>query len=96
MAGPRPRATALLVDLDGTLRHWDHDVQAAAERRHGLAPGTILRTAMEWPRVQPAITGQITHAEWMAGRRGGAGRAGRRSGSGRSTAARSTPTCSAS
>jgi putative hydrolase of the HAD superfamily len=67
MPGPRPRAMALLVDLDGTLRHWDHEVQAAAERRHGLAPGTILRTAMEWPRVQPAITGQITHAEWMAG-----------------------------
>jgi putative hydrolase of the HAD superfamily len=67
MAGPRPRAAALLVDLDGVLRRWDPSVQAAAERRHGLEPGTILRTAMEWSRVQPAITGQISHDEWMAG-----------------------------
>jgi putative hydrolase of the HAD superfamily len=65
--GPRPRATALLVDLDGVLRRWDHAVQAEAEVRHGLAPGTILRTAMEWPRMRPAITGRITHDEWMAG-----------------------------
>jgi putative hydrolase of the HAD superfamily len=63
----RPRADALLVDLDGVLRRWDPAVQSAAEERHGLAPGTILRTAMEWPRVQPAITGRISHDEWMAG-----------------------------
>jgi putative hydrolase of the HAD superfamily len=62
----KERAGALLVDLDGVLRRWDPTVVDAIERRHGLAPGALLHTAMAWPLVQPAITGQVDHAGWMA------------------------------
>ncbi|MFC0530177.1 HAD family hydrolase [Phytohabitans kaempferiae] len=63
----RTRPTALLVDLDGVLRRWDPEVPARIEAAHGLAAGSLAKTAMEWPRLRPAITGEVTHADWMAG-----------------------------
>lgn len=63
---PRERATGLLVDLDGVLRRWDPEVIAAVERRHGLPPDALLDTAMRWGLLQPAITGQVSHADWVA------------------------------
>ena len=62
---PRPRAYVLLLDFDGVLRHYDPTVSAAAERRYGLSPGSVLETALEWNRLLPAITGRITRAEWL-------------------------------
>jgi putative hydrolase of the HAD superfamily len=63
---PRERATALLVDLDGVLRRWDPEVIAAVERRHNLPPDALLDTALRWSLLQPAVTGQVSHADWMA------------------------------
>ncbi|MFD0821241.1 HAD-IA family hydrolase [Micromonospora zhanjiangensis] len=63
---PRERASALLVDMDGVLRRWDPEVVAAVERRYDLPAGALYDTAMRWALLQPAITGQITHADWMA------------------------------
>ncbi|MCW6009374.1 HAD-IA family hydrolase [Micromonospora sp. CPCC 205371] len=63
----RTKPTALLVDLDGVLRRWDPAVPAAVESEYGLPAGALLDTAMAWHRLRPAITGEITHAEWMAG-----------------------------
>lgn len=63
---PRQRATALLVDLDGVLRRWDPQVISAVERRYDLPPGALLATAMRWALLRPALTGQVTHADWMA------------------------------
>jgi putative hydrolase of the HAD superfamily len=62
----RARPSALLIDFDGVLRWYDPSVTAAAEQRYGLPPGTVLATALEWPRLLPAITGQITRAEWLS------------------------------
>jgi putative hydrolase of the HAD superfamily len=62
----RQRATALLVDLDGVLRQWDPEMGAAVERKYGLPAGALLDTAMQWSLLQPAVTGQMTHGEWMA------------------------------
>lgn len=62
----RERPTALLVDFDGVLRQWDPAVIEGIERRHAVPTGALLATAMEWSRMKPAITGQISHAEWMA------------------------------
>jgi putative hydrolase of the HAD superfamily len=61
----RQSARALLIDLDGVLRRWDPDVPAAVERAHGLEPGTLLRTAMSWELLRPAVAGELTDAEWM-------------------------------
>lgn len=68
MARPmaRERPTSLLVDLDGVLRRWDPAVIEEIERRHGVPTGSVLAVAMEWSRLKPAITGRISHDEWMA------------------------------
>ncbi|MFC6017440.1 HAD-IA family hydrolase [Plantactinospora solaniradicis] len=62
---PRERPTALLVDLDGVLRRWDPEVAAGVERRYDLPAGVLLEIAMQWALLRPAVTGQLTHADWM-------------------------------
>jgi putative hydrolase of the HAD superfamily len=71
-----------LIDFDGVLRRYDPVVQAAAEIRYGLPAGTVLEAALQWPRLLPAVTGQVSRAEWLDGvataladRVGGLGRA---------------------
>src|SRR4051812_6342245 len=61
----RQPARALLIDLDGVLRLWDPAVAVAVEAKHGLAPGTLLSTAMQWDAYRPAMAGEISHADWM-------------------------------
>jgi putative hydrolase of the HAD superfamily len=61
----RERPTALLVDLDGVLRRWDPEFVAGVERRYDLPPGALIDIAMQWPLLRPAITGEISHADWM-------------------------------
>lgn len=63
----RARPRALLIDLDGVLRRWDPAVAAAVEQKYGLKPGVLAGTAMQDARLRPAITGRISHADWMAG-----------------------------
>ncbi|WP_320065229.1 HAD-IA family hydrolase [Micromonospora sp. RTGN7] len=62
----RERATALLVDFDGVLRRWDPAVAAGVEREYGLSSGVLTEIAMQWGRLQPVLTGQVSHADWMA------------------------------
>jgi putative hydrolase of the HAD superfamily len=66
-SSPRPRAEALLLDFDGVLRRYDPAVKANVEISFGLPVGTVLDTAMQWPRLLPAVTGQVTRAEWLDG-----------------------------
>ncbi len=54
---------AMLIDLDGVVRRWDSP--SAVEVRHGLEPGMLLRTAMAWELLRPAVAGEITDAQWM-------------------------------
>jgi putative hydrolase of the HAD superfamily len=61
----RQPAQAMLIDLDGVLRRWDPAVPAAVEQSYGLAPGTLMTTAMSWDLLRPAVAGEITDAEWM-------------------------------
>ncbi|WP_420117815.1 HAD family hydrolase [Micromonospora sp.] len=62
----RERPTALLLDFDGVLRHWDPAVAADVEREYGLAAGVLGEIAMHWGRLQPVLTGQVSHADWMS------------------------------
>ncbi|MEH1028788.1 HAD-IA family hydrolase [Micromonospora profundi] len=62
----RERATALLLDLDGVLRRWDPAVAAEVEREYGLADGVLSEIAMQWGRLRPVLTGQVSHADWMS------------------------------
>lgn len=55
---------AVLCDVDGVLRHWPEadDIEIA----HGLPVGAILAAAFADDRLNPALTGQITDAQWRA------------------------------
>ncbi|MEV1154378.1 HAD-IA family hydrolase [Micromonospora chokoriensis] len=61
----RERATALLLDLDGVVRRFDPAVAAGVEREYGLADGVLLEIAMQWGRLRPVLTGQVSHAQWV-------------------------------
>ena len=61
----RQPARALLIDLDGVLRQWDPQVGESIETKYGLAPGTLLKTAMTWDIYRPAVAGEIDDADWM-------------------------------
>jgi len=61
----RDRAQALLIDLDGVLRRWDPAPMIAVEIEYGLKPAALLETAMEWDIYRPAVSGELTDAEWM-------------------------------
>jgi putative hydrolase of the HAD superfamily len=61
----RRRPTALLLDFDGVLRHFDAGVAAAIEARSGLEPGTILAIGLAPDRVVPAVLGQVGRAGWL-------------------------------
>ncbi|MEU4716087.1 HAD-IA family hydrolase [Micromonospora purpureochromogenes] len=62
----RERAMALLLDFDGVLRRWDPAVAAGVEREYGLAEGVLGEIAMQWGRLQPVLTGRVSHAEWVS------------------------------
>lgn len=70
---------ALIVDLDGVLRHWTGQQTAGIERRHGLPAGSLTAVAFAPERLRAAVTGQVSDGEWRAGiaeeltRRHGAG-----------------------
>jgi putative hydrolase of the HAD superfamily len=61
----RERAQALLIDLDGVLRRWDPAPMIAVELDYGLKPASLLETSMAWDIYRPAVSGEITDAEWM-------------------------------
>jgi putative hydrolase of the HAD superfamily len=52
---------AVLCDLDGVLRHFDHAVQSEIEARYGLP---LMRTAFDPAFIGPATIGLITEEEW--------------------------------
>lgn len=54
---------AVLFDLDGVIRHFDHDPDL--EARHGLEVGAISRAAFRSPVIEDVTTGRITRAEWL-------------------------------
>ena len=66
---------AVLFDLDGVIRHFDHDPDL--EARHGLEVGAISRAAFDAPAIDDVTTGRISRAEWLrrVGERIGAARA---------------------
>jgi putative hydrolase of the HAD superfamily len=63
----RKRPEALLIDFDGVLRVWDASRTAAVEEKYGLPAGALTETAFASPRLGPALVGEVTDAEWMAG-----------------------------
>ena len=57
---------AVIVDLDGVIRHWDGEAIPAAERELGVPPGAISGAAFEERRLDRAMRGVLTAEEWYA------------------------------
>ena len=63
---PERQVDAVIVDLDGVIRHWDNDALPAADRALGLPTGTVSRAAFEPKRLDRAMRGELTADEWYA------------------------------
>ncbi|MGH9214386.1 MAG: transcription antitermination factor NusB [Acidimicrobiales bacterium] len=61
-----PSVDALVIDLDGVIRHWDMQGLAASERAMGLDEGAIADAAFDADRLDRAMRGMVTFAEWAA------------------------------
>jgi putative hydrolase of the HAD superfamily len=58
---------AVVLDLDGVLRHFDPEASADIERRHALELGTLMAAAFADPGISDVTTGRITRDEWVSG-----------------------------
>jgi putative hydrolase of the HAD superfamily len=55
---------ALLIDLDGVIRHWPASHDQAIEQATGIAAQTIRAAAFAPELLEPAITGRCGDQEW--------------------------------
>ncbi|UJP11530.1 HAD family phosphatase [Microbacterium sp. KUDC0406] len=58
--------TTVLFDLDGVIRHFDPEVTADIERRHGVAAGELARVAFEPRLAGMLVTGRLPRADWVS------------------------------
>ena len=61
---PAPEVDALIIDLDGVIRHWDPSHHAEVEARLGLPPGALGAVAMASERLERATDGRLTFEDW--------------------------------
>ncbi|MFI1095694.1 HAD-IA family hydrolase [Streptomyces sp. NPDC020917] len=57
---------ALLCDIDGVIRFFDHRELNRLELEAGLQPGTTLRVAFGPERQLPLLLGRLTRDQWAA------------------------------
>jgi putative hydrolase of the HAD superfamily len=57
---------AVVIDLDGVIRHWDDDQLPEYEENLGLPTGAISAAAFEPERLGRAMRGEITADDWYA------------------------------
>jgi putative hydrolase of the HAD superfamily len=65
--GPWARARqpdALLVDMDGVIRHWDAGIIARGDELLGLEAGTFARVAFDEELLRKATVGELTDEAW--------------------------------
>ena len=60
------QAEALVVDLDGVIRHWPADALAATDRELALPPGTMASAAFAPDLLDAAMDGSITFEQWCS------------------------------
>jgi putative hydrolase of the HAD superfamily len=61
---PLRPADALVIDLDGVIRHWHPDAVSAIEERLGLPAGTVGDAAFAPERLEPAMRGELAFDDW--------------------------------
>ncbi|MFQ3231877.1 HAD family hydrolase [Reinekea sp.] len=55
----------ILIDFDGVIRHWSNDELESVESNLGLDAGTLYSVAFKRDYLVPAITGKISHEQWL-------------------------------
>jgi len=60
-----PLVDAVLLDLDGVIRHFDPGHPTALEAEHGLAEGAILAAAFAPELLDDVTCGRITKDAWI-------------------------------
>jgi putative hydrolase of the HAD superfamily len=60
------RPEALVVDMDGVLRHWDEGITARGDELLGLQPGTLAAIVFEPDLLRRATVGELTDEGWRA------------------------------
>jgi putative hydrolase of the HAD superfamily len=63
-APPTPQVDALVIDLDGVIRHWDPTHAPEADERLGLPVGTISAVALEPDRLDRVVDGRLPFEAW--------------------------------
>ncbi|HYF44969.1 MAG TPA: HAD family phosphatase [Acidimicrobiales bacterium] len=58
---------AVVLDLDGVIRHFDAEFVADVERRHALEQGSIMAAMFSEPGLTDVTTGRITREAWVSG-----------------------------
>lgn len=59
-----PAVDALVVDLDGVIRHWSQDHFDATARSFGIEPRELAAVAFERDLLASGMTGAITFEQW--------------------------------
>lgn len=62
----RPAVDALVMDLDGVIRHWDEAALAEGEASLDLPEGAIAAAAFEATLLERAMRGELSAQEWFA------------------------------
>lgn len=57
---------ALIFDLDGVIRHYDHAHTREVERRHGLVGGSLLHAAFGGDLGRTFVCGDLDHDQFAA------------------------------
>lgn len=61
---PVAQVSGVVIDLDGVIRHWDPSHYTEAEEHLGIPAGTITASAFAADRLERAMDGRTTFAEW--------------------------------
>jgi transcription antitermination factor NusB len=59
-----PQVDAVVVDLDGVIRHWDPEHALRADDRLGLPAGTIAAAALDAGRLERVVDGRLPFEAW--------------------------------
>ncbi|MFE6734265.1 HAD family hydrolase [Microbacterium sp. NPDC057650] len=59
--------STVLFDLDGVIRHFDPAVTIDIERRHGIAPGRMMKVAFAGAAAEQLTVGRLRRADWITG-----------------------------
>lgn len=59
-----PEVDALIIDLDGVIRHWDPAYGPEVDARLGIPTGTLTEVALDHDRLARVVDGRLAFEGW--------------------------------